>query len=229
MPAFKGFPEGTLRFLDELAANNRREWFEVNKDRYEAEVREPALDFITAMAAPLADISSHFVAVPRKVGGSLMRVYKDTRFSRDKTPYKTNIGIQFRHETGKDVHAPGYYVHVESGACFLGVGLWHPEPAPLAAIRTRIAERPQEWLKIRNQKAFAATFSLGGSSLQRPPRGFAADHPCIDDLRRKDFIAGHDFAAAMIHDKDLVKSVTRAFRAATPFMAFLCEALELPF
>ncbi len=229
MPAFRGFPEGTLRFLDELEANNRREWFDENKERYKAEVREPALDFITAMATPLAGLSEHFVAVPKKVGGSLMRVYKDTRFSRDKTPYKTNIGIQFRHETGKDVHAPGYYVHIESSECFLGVGLWHPESEPLAAIRSRIAERSSEWKKVRDQKGFARTFSLGGTSLTRPPRGFAPDHPCIEDIKRRDFIAGYDFPAIQIHSKDFVKQVTTAFKSASPFMKFLCQALDLPF
>ncbi|MBM4203096.1 MAG: DUF2461 domain-containing protein [Gammaproteobacteria bacterium] len=229
MPAFKGFPAETLKFLDQLAANNRREWFDDNKDRYEFLVREPALDFITAMEKPLTAIAPHFVAVPKKVGGSLMRVYKDTRFSRDKTPYKTNIGIQFRHETGKDVHAPGYYVHIESGECFLGVGLWHPDAEPLAAIRTRIAERSGEWLKIRDQKAFASSFQLGGSTLTRPPRGFGADHPAITDIKRKDFIAGHDFGAESIFSADLVKQVAATFKTASPFMKFLCQALDLPF
>jgi uncharacterized protein (TIGR02453 family) len=229
MPAFHGFPADTLRFLEQLGVNNRREWFEDNKGRYETLVREPALDFISAMAKPLLSLSPHFVAIPKKVGGSLMRVHKDTRFSRDKSPYKTNIGIQFRHETGKDVHAPGYYVHIEAGECFLGAGLWHPDPEPLAAIRNRIAERPAEWKKIRDQKGFVAAFRLGGSALSRPPRGFAADHSCIEDIKRKDFIAGHDFSAATIHSADFVKQVVSTFRTATPFMKFLCQALDLPF
>ncbi|MDP1732873.1 MAG: TIGR02453 family protein [Sulfuritalea sp.] len=100
------FSKATFRFLDELAANNDRGWFEANKPRYEELVREPALDFITAMAEPLAKFAPHFRAEPRKMGGSLMRVFRDTRFARDKSPYKTNIGIQFRHELGKDVLSP---------------------------------------------------------------------------------------------------------------------------
>lgn len=229
MPAFEGFPEEGLEFLRELGANNRREWFEENKARYESLVREPALDFITAMAKPLEKISPHFVAQPKKVGGSLMRVYKDTRFSRDKTPYKTNIGIQFRHETGKDVHAPGWYVHIEPDECFLGVGLWHPEPDALAAIRSRIADRPQEWKKAKSAKAFSSGYSLGGSSLQRPPKGYAADHAGIEDIKRKDFIAGFNFPAAQIHSREFVAWTAESFRGAAPFMKFLCQAVEIPF
>ena len=114
MPKFTGFPPGTLRFLRELERNNDREWFAVNKPRYEALVREPALDFIATMGPKLLSISDHFVALPKKTGGSLMRVYRDTRFGKDKTPYKTNIGIQFRHEVAKDIHAPGYYLHIDN-------------------------------------------------------------------------------------------------------------------
>ena len=108
------FSAATFSFLEELAAHNNRAWFEANKSRYESVVREPALQFIAAMAPLLAEFAPHFRAEPRRVGGSLMRVHRDTRFSRDKSPYKTNIGIQFRHALGKDVHAPGFYLHVSS-------------------------------------------------------------------------------------------------------------------
>ena len=229
MPAFVGFPSTTLQFLEELRASNEREWFEENKARYEALVREPALDFITAMSPPLAKLSDHFVAAPKKVGGSLMRVYKDTRFSRDKTPYKTNIGIQFRHALGKDVHAPGYYLHIEPAECFVGVGLWHPEAEPMAAIRRRIAEQPAAWKKVRDQAAFTEQFKLGGESLRRPPKGYDESTPGIDDIKRKDFIASCELSAADIHRKDFVDLVATRFRTATPFMRFLCEAVGVPF
>jgi len=229
MPAFTGFPIRTLRFLEELRANNNREWFEENKPQYEALVREPALDLITAMGPRLAKLSDQFVAAPKKVGGSLMRVYKDTRFSRDKTPYKTNIGIQFRHALGKDVHAPGYYLHIDPEECFVGVGLWHPEAVPLAAIRKRIAEQSAAWKKVRAQPGFAAQFRLGGDSLRRPPKGYAETTPCIEDIKRKDFIASCELSAAEIHDKGFVDLVATRFRTATPFMRFLCEAVGVPF
>jgi uncharacterized protein (TIGR02453 family) len=102
------FTKQTFTFLSNLADNNTREWFEEHKQDYENFVREPALDFISDMGNEMPAISKHFLAVPKKVGGSLMRVQRNLRFSRDKTPYKTNIGIQFRHEVGKDIHAPGY-------------------------------------------------------------------------------------------------------------------------
>ena len=123
MPKFAGFPPQTLKFLKELERNNNREWFQANKSRYEDVVLEPALDFITTMGPKLHAISDHFVAIPKRMGGSLMRVYRDTRFGKDKTPYKTNIGIQFRHELGRDVHAPGYYLHIDNTGCFLAAGI----------------------------------------------------------------------------------------------------------
>ena len=118
MVEFEGFQPTLLAFLRDLKANNNRDWFNAHKPDYEQLVREPALGFISAMGPPLAKFAPMFVAVPRKSGGSLMRVYRDTRFSRDKTPYKTNVGIQFRHEYGKDVHAPGYYFHIDPDQVF---------------------------------------------------------------------------------------------------------------
>ena len=111
MARYARFEPETLRFLEELAVNNNRDWFAENKSRYEEQVLDVALRFIQSMQDPLHEIAPCFVALPTRVGGSLMRVYRDTRFSKNKLPYKTNIGIQFRHEQAKDVHAPGYYVH----------------------------------------------------------------------------------------------------------------------
>jgi len=229
MPKFTGFPPGTLRFLRELERNNDREWFAVNKPRYEALVREPALDFIATMGPKLLGISDHFVALPKKTGGSLMRVYRDTRFGKDKTPYKTNIGIQFRHELGKDVHAPGYYLHIDNSGCFLAAGVWRPDSAALGMIRNRISEHPDAWRKAAAGRAFGKAFTLGGTSLKRPPRGFAADAAHLEDLKRKDFIAVTDFAAKAAESPDFVQSVATTYRKATPFMAFLCAAMEVDF
>ena len=107
MVRYARFEPRTVRFLEELKANNNREWFKEHKSRYEEEVLDVALRFIISMQEPLAEIAPRFTAVPTRVGGSLMRVYRDTRFSKNKLPYKTNIGIQFRHEQAKDVHSPG--------------------------------------------------------------------------------------------------------------------------
>ena len=123
---YVGFNTQCIAFLEELALNNNRAWFKENKSRYETLVLDVALRFIQSMQKPLAVIAPHFVATPTRVGGSLMRVYRDTRFSKNKIPYKTNIGIQFRHELAKDVHSPGYYVHIEPGRAFVGAGMWMP-------------------------------------------------------------------------------------------------------
>jgi uncharacterized protein (TIGR02453 family) len=218
------FSKSTLGFLHELAAHNDRAWFEANKPRYEALVREPALEFIAAMAPALAKFAPHFRAEPKKMGGSLMRVFRDTRFARDKSPYKTNIGIQFRHELGKDVHAPGFYLHIANDECFFGAGCWHPEADALGRIRDLIAAKPERWFALRDEKKFAAHWTLAGDSLTRPPRGYAADHLAIEDLKRKDFIGLATLSFAEATAPGLVKLATERFAAAAPLMKFLCEA-----
>lgn len=219
------FTPATFDFLADLAVHNDRGWFETNRERYEALVREPALAFIAAMAPELARFAPHFVAEPKKMGGSLMRIFRDTRFSRDKSPYKTNIGIQFRHELGRDVHAPGFYVHVAPEECFLGVGCWHPEADALARIRERIAAKPERWFAARDERRFAAQWQLVGESLSRPPRGFAADHPAVEDLKRKDYIGLAPLEFDDVTGEGLVKLAAGRFAASAPFMAFLCAAL----
>jgi len=223
------FTQATFKFLDELAANNNRAWFEENKPRYEALVREPALDFIEAMDPVLTKLAPNFRAEPRKMGGSLMRVFRDTRFSRDKTPYKTNIGIQFRHALGKDIHAPGFYVHIATDECFFAVGCWHPESDALGKIRDLIAEKPEQWFAARDDKKFAAQWELWGDGLTRPPRGYAADHSAIADIKRKDFVGLASLSLAETTGTGLVKLAGKRFAAATPFMQFLCEALNVPY
>ena len=157
---FRGFDRSLLEFLEILQANNNRDWFTQNKNVYERDVLDPCLAFISAMSEPLEDIAPHFRAVPKRTGGSLMRIYRDTRFARDKRPYKTNVGIQFRHELGKDVHAPGYYFHIDPREVFLGVGTWKPASPALAAIRGHIAEKPDDWLACWDDKTFAGAFAL---------------------------------------------------------------------
>jgi len=223
------FTKDTFTFLDELAANNNRAWFEANKPRYELLVREPALDFIEAMAPVLKTFAPRFCAEPRKMGGSLMRVFRDTRFSRDKTPYKINIGIQFRHALGKDVHAPGFYVHIATDECFFGVGCWHPDSDMLARIRDRIVEKPEQWFSALNDKNFVTLWTLVGDRLTRPPRGYAADHPAIEDLKRKDFVGMAPLSIAEVTGQNLVKLACGRFAETVSFMRFLCEALDVQY
>lgn len=228
-PRYVGFNDTTIGFLRELSRNNNRDWFKENKPRYEELVLDVALRFIQSMQKPLADFAPHFVALPTRVGGSLMRVYRDTRFSKNKLPYKTNIGIQFRHEQAKDVHSPGYYLHIEPDSVFLGAGMWRPDSDPLRAIRERIAARPAEWRRITFDAAFKRHFKLGGETLTRPPRGFDKDHECIDDIKRKSFIAVKDMDVAACLTPRFQQKVETAFKSATPYMRFLCDAVGVRF
>ena len=138
-------------------------------------VREPALEFIREMAPRLATLSPYFQADDRKVGGSLMRVYRDIRFTRDKTPYKTNVGIQFRHVIGRDVHAPGFYFHIEPGQSFLGAGVWRPDSMALYRIRSKIDEEQGRWKELIHTEIFSRTYRQGGESLKTTPKGFPKD------------------------------------------------------
>ncbi len=226
---FQQFEPTLFGFLEQLAVNNNRPWFQANKQRYEHEVREPSLAFIRAFELRLKRISPHFVASDRRVGGSLMRVYRDTRFARDAPPYKTNVGIQFRHEEGRDVHAPSFYVHIAPGECFLPVGLWRPDSASLGLIRQAIVDWPDRWRRTRNDRPFCERFSPDGNSLKRPPRGFPADHRWIEDLKRTDFIGLVELEERDVLDGEYLDHVAASFTASRPFMRFLCHALHIPF
>jgi uncharacterized protein (TIGR02453 family) len=226
---YERFYPQTIAFLEELSANNRRDWFQENKHRYEEHVLDVALRFIQSMQSPLARIAPSFEAVPTRVGGSLMRVYRDTRFAKDKTPYKTNIGIQFRHEQAKDVHSPGYYLHIEPSRVFIGAGVWRPGPDALRAIRERIAERPADWRLTISDARFRRRFELGGESLKRPPRGFDPNHAHVEDIRRKSFIAIRELDPGACLQPQFQRTVETTFRAAEPFMRFLCAAIGVRF
>lgn len=226
---FRRFEPSLLEFLDQLADHNNRPWFQENRGRYEHKVFEPCQAFIRAFKPRLKKISPYFVASDRRVGGSLMRVYRDTRFVKDGSPYKTNVGIQFRHELGRDVHAPGFYVHIASGECFLAVGVWHPDPEALGRIRQAIVDRPERWRRVRDDKKFRRWFALDGDSLKRPPRGFPADHPMVEDLKRTDFIGLSELTEREVLAKAFLDRVAAAFTASRPFVRFLCDALEVPF
>ncbi len=228
-PRYATFTLTTIAFLRELKENNDREWFNRNKQRYEDHVLDVALSFIHSMHDPLLEFAPHFTAIPKRMGGSLMRVYRDTRFSKDKTPYKTNIGIQFRHEQAKDVHSPGYYVHIDPDEVFLGVGMWRPPAEALGRIRERISEEPDQWQRASGAGPFRRQFQIAGEALKRPPRGFDTDHPMIEDLKRKDFIAVKNMSVDDAVKPRFQEQVEFAFKSATPYMAFLCRAVGVPF
>lgn len=219
------FTPELFRFLKDLADNNDRAWFKDNQDRYEAVVRQPALDFITDFAEPLATIAPHLVADSRTVGGSLFRIQRDTRFAKDKTPYKINTGVHFRHERARDVHAPGFYIHLEPGRCFFGAGIYMPPTAVAYQVREHIAAEPAAWLAATRSAPFAERFEFGGTSLKRPPKGFDPDHELIEDLKRKDFIASTPLTQGQVTSGGFGDLVAEQCRATNPLMAFVCEAV----
>jgi uncharacterized protein (TIGR02453 family) len=223
------FDPELFSFLGDLRANNNREWFAANKQRYEEQLLEPALAFIEAFAPRLEKISPHFRADPRPSGGSLFRIYRDTRFSKDKTPYKTNLGIHFRHERAKDAHAPGYYLHVGPDEAFAGGGIWHPATQAATAIREAIVAEPERWRRATRTGAFAKQLRLGGDSLKRVPPWADAEHPFASDLKRKDFFASARLADSDVVAPGFVDEYARLCRAAGPLMHFLCDALAVPY
>jgi uncharacterized protein (TIGR02453 family) len=223
------FTAATFSFLKDLAENNDRDWFDENRDRYESHVKEPAQRFILAVGEELGRVSPHLRADPRPVGGSLFRIYRDIRFSKDKRPFKTHTGIQFRHHRGKDAHAPGLYLHIEPRSCFLGMGTWRPAGPALKQIRTALVEDPEGWRSATRAADFQEAFELGGESLTRGPRGFDMEHPLADDIKRKDFIAVRSLPQSFVTGSDVVEETLALAERGAPFMAFLCRALEVPF
>lgn len=229
MSSFPGFPADFFAFFRELKANQSRAWFEDNRERFRVSVQGPMSDFIAAMAPRLAKISKEFVADPRPNGGSMFRIHRDVRFSKDKNPYKEHAACQFRHRLGRDVHAPGFYVHIGPDEIFVGGGSWLPEPDALLQIRERIAARPSDWKKIVANPKFQKAFGgIEGEQLTRPPRGFDADHPFIADIRRKSFVASANSTSSMVKSGDFVAETSERFARLKPLITFLCAALKVP-
>ncbi|HEY1708166.1 MAG TPA: DUF2461 domain-containing protein [Rhizomicrobium sp.] len=228
---FQGFPKDFFAFFRELKANNERTWFEENKQRFRDSVQAPMSAFIEAMGPRLAKVSKNFVADPRTNGGSMFRIYRDVRFSKDKRPYKENAGCHFRHALGKDVHAPGFYMHFSADEVFYGGGMYLPEPPALAKIRDAIVNKPAAWKALKADKGFVTMFGALGSdhTLARPPRGYDPGHPLIEDIKKKSFFAMHRSTAKAAQSPKYADEVAAAFKAASPLMKFLCTAQGVPY
>jgi uncharacterized protein (TIGR02453 family) len=214
-------------FLAALKRNNERVWFQENKDIYETAVRGPLLRFVRDFEEPLMRISRHMVADDRKVGGSLFRIHRDTRFSRDKSPYKTWAALQFRHERARSVHAPGFYLHLEPGRVFAGAGIWQPERASVENIRDAIADDPGGWQRVTEDMA-GAGFGFEGESLKRTPRGYDPEHPAAEDLKRKDFVVTCHWSEEEACAPDFLRRYAAVCGSAVPLMTFLTGAIDLP-
>ena len=229
---FTGYSTDSVKFLEELRLNNNRIWFKSNQHRYEESVRGPSLDLIRDFQKELDKISLNFVAVPKKVGGSLMRIHRDVRFSKNKSPYKNNIGIHFRHKLGKDIHAPGFYLHISPENCHLGSGIWRPDSKTLKKIRSFIADNPNAWKETVSKfkgKNEISEWRLVGGSLKRSPLGFEKDHPAIEDLKRIDFLLKKKIKIEQIMERDFLVFLGQVFAYTSEFVEYLCLAINIEF
>lgn len=220
------FTPQLFAFLEELKANNNREWFEANRDRYIESVRDPMLAFIAAFRPRLANISPYFIADPKPNGGSMLRIYRDIRFSKSKVPYKTNAAAFFPHQTGKE-NTPGIYLHLAPEESYLALGFWQPATAIRRVITDAIANRPEEWKKAISERQFKSQTKLMGESLARLPKQYDPAHPFAIDLQRKDFVASATFTRQQVCAKDFLDRIETICQSGKPFMEFLTTAVGL--
>ena len=219
------FTPELFQFLRRLKRNNNREWFNKNKDRYIEDVQQPVLDFVAAVGPGLSKISKNFLADPRPSGGSMFRIPRDVRFSKDKSLYKTAVGVNFGHRARKDVHYPGFYLHLEPAEVFVGAGIWQPDTKTATMIRESIVERPAQWKKVAHGAPFSKGYQLMDDALVRAPRGFDPEHPLVDDLRLKSFIGIRTLDERTATSARFLDTFLSACRDAGPFVKFLCEAV----
>lgn len=222
------FTRDSFKFLSELKSHNTKAWFEGNKERYETGLRQPALQLVSDLAPTLAAISTHFVVDPRPNGGSLSRIHRDTRFSKDKSPYKTGLFFHFHHRDGRNEASPGFYLHVAPGGSRVGGGVWRPQSTALQAIRLAIATQPDAWTKTKPKTASTGPgYMMIGDSLKAVPRGFDREHVYAEDLKRKDFGMSWSMTDATLLGGDLVGELGNKFKAVAPFVVFICKAVGL--
>lgn len=224
------FSDAAFKFLRGLARHNDRVWFQANKDRYDTHVRAPFQRLLTDLQPDVLAVSPHYRADPKPVGGSLFRIQRDTRFANDKTPYKSWQGARIFHARGRQVEAPSFYLHLQPGNCFVGAGLWHPQPATQRQVRQFIFDNPGSWKAAAHAPAFRRRFELDDDEkLVRVPRGFPPDFECIDDLKRRNFVALRALEDEVVTGPRLRKTLATDLAALGPFVDYLCAALDLEF
>ena len=158
----------------------------------------------------------------------MMRIYRDIRFSKDKSPYKTYAAAHFWQAKGKDGAAPAYFLHVDPGNSVIGGGIWQPESKALKKIRDKIAGDPKGWGRATTGGALGSTCRMAGESLKRPPAGYDPAHPFIEDIKRKDFAISTPLTDPEVTGDDFLDLVVQRLRATAPFVRFLSNAVGLP-
>jgi uncharacterized protein (TIGR02453 family) len=212
-----------LKFLRDISKNNNREWFEKNKDRY-LEVKELFNDFLENLHHETLKFDENLAGLnPRKLA---FRIYRDVRFSKDKRPYKVNMGAGFS-PGGKMIQEPGYYIHIEPGKSFVAGGMYMPDSANLAKVRQEIDYNSKALNKILNNTKFKSLYDGldDFDKVKTAPKGYAKDHPQIELLKHKSFIVSHYFTDTQVKDKKFVKMVADACKTLKPLNDYLKEAI----
>jgi uncharacterized protein (TIGR02453 family) len=218
------FTRKTLAFLRALKRNNDREWFRSRKDDYEQHVRGPMVELLARLAHDFPRFAPELVSDPRV---SLYRIYRDTRFSSDKTPLKTHVAAHFPSRTFPRGEGAGLYVEIAPKWVWMGGGLYMPSSSDLQAIRAHIADTHPTLHRIVHRRTFTASAgALGGEQLTRVPRGYVKDHPAADYLRHRQFLAGREFDAEFATSRQFYPELLKVFRGIVPLVRFLNTPLS---
>lgn len=222
-PPFEGFPTEGISFLRQLKKHNNREWFAAHKTSYEEFVKFPMQSLIASLAHSMSGIAPEIQFDSRK---SIFRIYRDTRFSKDKTPYKTSIAAVF-HPKGKWEASAGYYLHIEPKIIYVGGGIYMPNGPQLKSIRHAIAGRPEEFLAIVTEKKFRKKYAgLEGEQLQRAPLGFPASHKMIEWLKHKSYYTGVEWNEKECHSSRFIEKIVGVYKDLLPLIRFLNSGLS---
>ena len=220
---FPGFPPEMVQFLRALKRNNRREWFQPRKHLYEQQVKEPMLELVTALNRDFMKFAPHFVTEPKK---AVFRIYRDTRFSADKTPYKTHVAASFWRRGSDYTGAGGFYFSVSHDQIEVAGGIWHPSPETMLLVRTHIAASYPEMRRIlANKKSRKLVGDLQGDELTRAPKGFDPQHPALDLIKKKDWILDTSLNSALATTPKLYREILDRFRAIAPLIEYLNRPL----
>jgi uncharacterized protein (TIGR02453 family) len=220
---FPGFPPEMVQFFRSLKRNNRRDWFQPRKHVFDEHVKAPMVELVNVLNRDLAKFAPDYVTDPKK---ALFRIYRDTRFSADKTPYKTHIAASFWRRGADHTGAGGYYFSVAHDRIEVAGGIWHPSPETMYLVRSHIAENHPEMRRIlANKKSRKLAGDLQGEELSRAPKGFDTGHPALDLIKKKDWILDTTVDPSLAITPKLYKEVLDRFRVIAPLIEFLNRPL----
>ncbi|HZT28592.1 MAG TPA: DUF2461 domain-containing protein [Bryobacteraceae bacterium] len=216
---FSGFPVEAVTFFRGLARNNKREWFQPRKHIFDEKVKAPMVEMIRTMTREMMEFAPDYVTEPET---AIYRIYRDTRFSKDKTPYKTHIAASFGRRGFEKHGAAGYYFSVSHQEVEVGGGIYMPNPEVLLAVRQHLAQHHEEFREVaKNPAVLRLLGNVQGEQLTRVPKGFLPDHPAADLLRFRQYLLYTVLDPAIVTTPQLYREVMKRFRAMAPFLEFL--------